>query len=85
MQKTPRERFKKVSIDRAEKIIMSIRSWGVTANHYTYEFERKEIDQIVNIIQRELDQVSTRFYNELDRKKGWRDEGCFKELRDNTK
>ena len=68
MRKTPRERFQKVSIDRAENLIRAIKLWGNTANRFAYEYEKKEIEIIYKTIKKELDKACTKFLLELIKK-----------------
>ena len=68
MRKTPRERFQKVSLDRAENLIRAIKLWGNTANRFAYEYKEKEIELIYKTINEELDKACMKFISELRKK-----------------
>lgn len=69
-QKTPRQRFQKVGIDRAENIVKAIELFGNCHNQYTYEYEEQEIKRIFKEIRATLKKTELLFLHKSKKTNG---------------
>ncbi len=77
-RKTPRERFQKVGLDRAENIIKSIQVFGKCHNTYSYEYSEQEISKIFKEIRTTLRETELLFTTNKKNSNG----NVFNNLRD---
>lgn len=69
-RKTPRERFQKVGLDRAENIIKSIQVFGKCHNTYSYEYSEQEISKIFKEIRATLRETELLFTHKKNNSNG---------------
>jgi hypothetical protein len=62
-----RDKFKDLVKKRVPKAEWSIRNIGKLANSYAYDFDEKDIRKIVSHLQKELDEMESRFYRAISR------------------
>ena len=58
---TKRERFKKVAVQRTNKIINYIRLLGNCSNKNNYEYTDNDVKKIISAIEKELKLLKTKF------------------------
>lgn len=68
--KSPRARFKKVGIDRAENIVKMIEVFGKCHNRYTYEYEEDEIKKIFKQLRASLRETEQLFLHKTNKNNG---------------
>ena len=68
--KTPRARFQKVGIDRAENIVKAIEVFGKCHNRYTYEYKEDEIKKIFKHLRTSLRETEALFLNDGKKNNG---------------
>lgn len=64
-QENKKEKFKRIAENRTNKIIDMLRLLGNCSNTNNYDFEKEDIDRIMNALERELKGVKNKFENAL--------------------
>lgn len=64
-QESKREKFKRIAENRTNKIISMIRLLGNCSNKNNYDFEKEDVDRIMNTLEKELKDVKVKFNDAL--------------------
>lgn len=61
-EETPRERFKRLAVQRTNAIFKKLKILGNCANRQIYEYTEKDVEKIFSAIEKQVKEIKSKFY-----------------------